>query len=364
LGTKNKRLAEHRAEILEITKSILDLGLARQKLAQRIAKVKGFSGFAIEDHKVEETLSSEMIKYARSLGLDSDLAAKIVSNLIEYSKIAQRKEIFLPSIKSYLRSSKISTVSIFGAGRMGGWFAGYFSEANARVILFDENRKFARKRARELGCTFTDDLERALRSNLLVVAVPIGSVPSLIARISGGLETRSGPTFIMEISSVKTGLRNVQSKLVPSVKLFSIHPLFGPLANRFAENSLVQIGQDSGFIAGIFPHFKIFEMNIRDHDKLMATLLTIPHMHALSFAGVVSKKKIPKNIHSPSFDHLLELSRRILGESARVYYEIQTSNPFAKRAIYETSASIRRLQSLLKNRRTFEKFFSDAKHSI
>jgi prephenate dehydrogenase/chorismate mutase len=355
---------EHRAEIREITKSMLDLALARQKLAQRIAKVKGFSGFAIEDRKVEGTLSSEMINYARSLGLDSDLAAKILSILIEYSKIAQRREIFLPSIRSYLRASKISTVSIFGAGRMGGWFAGYFSEAGARVILFDENSKFAKKRARELGCRFTNDFKRAVKSNLLFVAVPISSTPSLIARISGGLESRSGPTRIIEISSVKTSLDNLQPKLDPRVKLFSIHPLFGPLANRFAENSLVQIGRDSGLIAGIFPHFRIFQMSIKDHDRLMATLLTIPHMHALSFAGVVSKKRIPKNIRSPSFDHLLELSRRILGESARVYYEIQASNPFAKSAISETSSSMRRLQSLLKNRRAFEKFFSEAKRSI
>ncbi len=355
----------YRSEVREITKSILDLVVARQKLAQRIAAVKGSSGYAIENHRVEEKLSSEMVDYGKSQSLDRELALKIVDTLIEYSKIAQRREIYLPSIRSYLRDSKITTISIFGAGRMGRWFAKYFAEAGARVILFDKNSKLTKKAALELGCGHTNNFGRAVKSDLLVVAVPISSTGPLIVKLARQRGSNgNSPTRIVEISSVKSGLAKMQSKLGRNVKLYSIHPLFGPLVNRFAENSMVQVGRDSSFATGVFPHFRIFQMSIQDHDRLMATLLTIPHFHALSFAQEVSKRTIPNNIRSPSFDHLQKLSTRVLGESDKVYYEIQASNPFANRAIGDTINAMRSLQALLKNRNKFKKIFREMRRSI
>ena len=137
----------------------------------------------------------------------------------------------------------------------------------------------------------------------------------------------------MEISSVKSELESSglfsKNALPKNLKLYSIHPLFGSIANPFAVNTLIQIGRDSGFVRGIFPHYRIFEMSVRDHDRLMATMLTLPHMHALSFADSVARKKIPEDIHGPSYDYLLELSKRMLRENERVYYEIQATNPYA-----------------------------------
>ena len=62
----------------EVTKSVLDLVSARQNLAQVIAQVKESSGAEVENHSVEERLCSEMIAYAKSIGLDEHLANKIV----------------------------------------------------------------------------------------------------------------------------------------------------------------------------------------------------------------------------------------------------------------------------------------------
>ena len=72
----SKSLKKYRDEVQEITRSILDLALARQNLTQRIAEVKETSGADIENHAVEEKLSSEMTEYAKSSGLDQEARAK------------------------------------------------------------------------------------------------------------------------------------------------------------------------------------------------------------------------------------------------------------------------------------------------
>ncbi|HVB12857.1 MAG TPA: prephenate dehydrogenase/arogenate dehydrogenase family protein [Nitrososphaerales archaeon] len=357
----SKRLKKYRDDVQEITRSILDLALARQNLTQHIADEKETSGADIENHAVEEKLSSEMTEYAKSSGLDQELARKIVENLIEYSKIAQRKKIYLKSIRAHLRSSKVKSVSIFGAGRMGGWFAKYFVDAGSKVLLFDDDKALARKRARELGCGYAKSFEEAAESDLIVIAIPIKATTEILGKLATYEKTTTATIRIMEISSVKSEIEKFFSKniLPNNLKVYSIHPLFGSIANAFAVNTLIEIGRDSGFVKAIFPHYRTFQMSAQNHDRLMATMLTLPHVHALSFANSVARKKIPRDIHGPSFDHLLELSKRVLRENERVYYEIQATNPFADRALVETLNSVRKLRKLMKDESTFKKFFKE-----
>jgi len=355
----------------EVTRSILDLVSARQNLAQLIAQVKESSGAEVENHSVEERLSSEMIAYAKSIGLDEHLANMIVLELIKYSKIAQRKKIYLNSIRTHLRTNKIRTVAIFGAGRMGGWFASYFIEAGAKVLLFDANRRLSRSKASALGCGYARSFEEAARSDLALVAVPIKATPREVRRLATYSKENPNQTVrILEISSIKNEMENAGfiqgNKLPRNVTLYSIHPLFGPMADHFSVNSLIQIGGRSPFVNGIFPQYQIFHMGVRNHDQLMSTMLTMPHAHALSFANSIAKRKlmIPENIGSPSFDHLLELSRKTLKENRDVYYEIQATNPYADRAITDTMASVRKIRSLLRDKKAFRKFFDETGRAL
>ena len=361
-------MKKYRDDVQEITRSILDLALARQNLTEHIAEVKEASGADIENHAVEEKLSSEMTDYAKSSGLDQQLARRIVENLIEYSKIAQRKKIYLKSIKAHLRSSKVKSVSIFGAGRMGGWFAKYFVDAGSKVLLFDDDKTLARKRARELGCGFAKSFEEAAKSDLIIVAIPIKATTELLGKLTTYAKTSTATKRIMEISSVKSEIERAglfaKNAFPENLNFYSIHPMFGPGANQFAVNILVEIGRDYGFVKAIFPHYRTFHMSVQNHDRLMATMLTLPHVHVLSFADSVARKKIPEGIHGPSFDAILELSKRMLKESERVYYEIESTNPYAERALVETLNSVRKLRKLMKDESAFKKFFKETGRAL
>lgn len=353
----------------DVTRSILDLTSARQNLAQLIAQVKQTSGAEVENHSVEEKLISEMVEYGRKIGLDENLARKIVSELIDYSKIAQRKKIYLDSIKDYLLANNIRTVSIIGAGRMGGWFARYFLEVGANVTLYDSDSTLSRERAGKIGCKFTGSFNEAAQTDLVVIAIPIRATPREIKKILAYRKNGPNKIVMLEISSIKSEVEKgglIRANLSRNVQLHSIHPMFGAGADPFAMNSLIQVGDGSDFLRGVFPHYKIFHMNAKNHDRLMSTILTMPHAHALSFADSVAhrKKTIPVGISSSSFDHLLELSRKALKESSDVYYEIQATNPYADRALGEMIGSLKKMRRLLKDKSAFRKFFTETGRAV
>ena len=359
----DKRLNEYRVEIQDLTRTILALARARQKVSLKIADIKEELGSEIESRTVEHKLSAKMLAYAKSLGLDQELAKSLIATLIEYSKIAQRRRISMKLVKSHLGSNGLRTISIVGAGRMGTWFARYFREIGKRVILFDGDRKRALTKSREIDCEFAKTFDDAAQSDIIVVAVPITSAPKEIRRL---IQSRysARKKRIIEISSVKSKISEAHlldnSKLPKNVELYSIHPLFGPNANSYSVNTMIHVGKSSKFVTGLFPHFRWFTMNWKEHDLLMSSILTLPHSHALVFADTVARrlKNFPKDISSPSFDHMLELTGRVLSENPDVYFEIQSENPFADRALRETISSLVKLRRSLKARRDFRSFFN------
>ncbi len=356
-------LKKYRAEMRELTKSILDLALARQNVAELIARAKENSGVSVENQEVEKKLATEMTRYARQKGLDGELARKIVTDLIVHSKIVQRKKMFLGPIKEYLRGEGIRTASIYGAGRMGGWFASYFSEAGLAVSVYDEDPRLASKWERETGIGFAKNFDEATSADIHIVAVPIRETPKLIRKLA---KLKAGKVRILEVSSVKNGVRNLVSsgKLPRNIWLFSIHPLFGPSTNAFAENCMIDVSKKADFLRNVFPHYRIFRMSMEDHDRLMAYVLTLPHLLALIFADTVRSSKLPAKIHSPSFDHILELSKRLLAENERVYYEIQATNPYASHIFSDTIRSVEKLRRLVRDESSFENFFRQMRREL
>ena len=159
---------------------------------------------------------------------------------------------------------------------MGGWFASYFIEAGAKVLLFDANKRLSRSKARELGCGYASSFEEAARTDLALVAVPIKATPREVRRLVRFSKENPKHTIrILEISSIKSEMENAGfiqgNKLTKNVTLYSIHPLFGPTADPFSVNSLILIDVESPFVNGIFPQYQIFHMGVRNHDQLMST---------------------------------------------------------------------------------------------
>jgi prephenate dehydrogenase/chorismate mutase len=377
----SQELARLRQEILSVTESIMKLMKKRQDLAIRVAEIKGSSYLPIENLEIEKRLKEKLSEFASEIGLDASLAMDMADVLLSHSKTAQRRKMFGDSIISFLRKNEIKTISIIGAGRMGGWFAGYFKTLGTKVILFDRKVSFAKSRAKELGCEFAKDLHTiAERSDLIFVAVPIGETNHEIARLQQILaanEEEGRCNSIIEVSSVKTGIMKTQSFKEPKVPVIPIHPLFGPTAPHFDPNTIVvakskELNKDDldfSLVRHLFPQFKIFAIRAEAHDKQMALMLSLPHALALAFGDVIARNSNfieNKEALTPSYSTLKEFTSKVFSENPDVYYEIQTLNNFTLRALKELGISIDKLSRYVKDEKKpkFEKFFEITKRKL
>jgi prephenate dehydrogenase/chorismate mutase len=365
-----KSLPELRAEIRELTKSILALVEARQTVSLQIAEIKNRSEEKIENIQVEEQLVASMADYSQRIGLDSELGRKIVGLLIEASKVAQTESTFRKRIQIFLESKKIARISIVGAGRMGTWFAKYFQQLAVPVMIYDEDHERAKSKAKEHSLQYAKSLDQVVSSDLIVVAVPIAKTPKTIKELAK-IATSSKKIKILEISSIKneiakSGLFSESKSLQENIELYSIHPLFGAAAKIYVRNTILQVDPgDMEFLKGLFPHYYLEPLDWKAHDELMALLLTIPHSLALVFANLLSTKKQLRSfkMKAPSFEHMLSLSQRVLGENPEVYFEIEASNPNTDRALKDLLASVNKLRKSLESKDDFLKFFSAAKRA-
>lgn len=369
---ESKDLEHLRQEISTATDSILKLAKRRQDLATRVAQIKSSQGLPIEDLMVEGRLKEHVSEYTQKIGLDKKLALEIIQVLLDASKTAQRKKIFEDRILSFLDSNKLQTISILGAGRMGGWFAGYFKSLGRKVILFDRRISFAKKRAKELGCEFANDIHTlAEESDLVLVAIPISKTSDEIRRLQDAL-TRKGQEnrckVIIEISSIKTKV--LRPSFISKVPIISIHPLFGESARYYANNTVaVIISRESkkdrlslDFTKHLFPQFQVLGLRAEAHDKQMALMLSLPHILALAFGNVAARKSSfisDKRIVSPSYTTMKQFAAKALSEDSDVYYEIQSINKFTPLVLQQLEVSIETLRKYLEHgeRRKFKKFF-------
>jgi chorismate mutase/prephenate dehydrogenase len=372
-SNETRELHELRANIQSVTKSIIDLVGAREKLSEQVARIKQRRGLPIENLKVESNLAIEVGAYAKSVGVSESLAKAILAEILDSSKVIQREQYYSRSIREFLEAQGIRTAGIIGAGRMGGWFASYFSHIVPKVLVFDSHSQKAKNLAKRIGSRARNKttLEAiAQEADIFVVCVPIGKTVPMIRRLHNLCQPNR---VIIEITSVKApiSLSGLLADKSRKAKILSLHPLFGPDANPFGSNLMVYIkpsssGSDASFVSHLFPHYKILTLTPDEHDRAMAYILGLAHILALSFAKVVSENtelqaRLQSGLIGPSFERIVQLSSRVLSENPNVYYEIQSLNKHNAKMLSQLEDSLKELKHSRSDRGKFKKIFASAK---
>ena len=364
---EKEELSRLRTSIEEITESIIDLVNARQNLSVEVARIKRLSNAPIENLQVELSLQSKVHDYAEEVGVDPLLASKMLSLILDSSKAVQRRSYYEESIRSFLREKRIDHIAVIGAGRMGGWFASYFTGLLHPPIIYDRDTKKAKSLARLVQGKPARNLDQVAReADLVVVAIPISRTPAFVRQLMQKLPRRRGHLLILELTSVKdplvrAGLIGKDAKKPDNIALYSIHPMFGPDAMHFAENKMLEISENmegDRLLQGLFPHFKILTLNAQEHDKMMSYVLSLPHLVSLLFADVITNAESQiKDYSGPSFDRMLDLARKVLSESPSVYFDIQSSNPENSKMLKQLRKSLDYFDSMSRDKEAFRNFF-------
>ena len=183
---------------------------------------------------------------------------------------------------------------------MGAWFANFLSSNGYQVVICDKNTTAAKRMATKKRFKIVSNPIRAAQmSEIVLFATPTLTTKSLLKQISDRI---ARTTLLVEISSIKEPVRKtVQALSRRGIKIMSIHPMFGPGATTLKGKSIIIAQQPvdcnlSKRLVSVFSKrgAKIIRSSMADHDRLVATTLTLPHL--MNFAFVETLKRVGLSI--------------------------------------------------------------------
>jgi prephenate dehydrogenase len=189
----------------------------------------------------------------------------------------------------------VGRVAIIGAGGMGAWFARFFKSRGDTVVVSDRDQSKAERLASKIHASYSSSNAEAARgSDVILLAIPGHATSKVIEEILPVLRKNA---LICEISATKSivmpALHYAERR---GVKVASIHPMFGPLAQGICKRRIIAIrtGKDTrGYktmkhlLQGA--HFFLASPDI--HDKRVALTLGLPHFLNMAFAMTLSKTR-------------------------------------------------------------------------
>ena len=223
---------------------------------------------------------------------------------------------------------------IGGAGRMGCWLAHYFSSRGHEVTVSDLNLDKAKALAETTGVKLAkNNVEAVKDADLIVVSTPIQVVPHVINEIASHI--RKG-AVVAEISSLKSSVVETMTKIAElGVRPLSIHPLFGPGAQRLkgkkiAVIPLINSETEVNLTKEIFPEAEITAVNTEEHDRAMALSLSLPHFINIVFASIVGEEDLMmlKKLGGTTFTLQLTLAESVMTEDPALQTSIQMENKY------------------------------------
>jgi len=173
------------------------------------------------------------------------------------------------------------------------------------------------------------DEKAIMESDVSVLAVPIAEAIKI-------LDIYSTKKLIIETCSVKTPFRKYKGHIV------SIHPLFGPLSYQKRKKILVikdlSIPNYGIVLDELFPGYEFLEMDLEEHDEIMAIAQAIPYLLSLSV-------NVPEiNIDMNSYNALRKLINLRENENPEVMRDSIQLNPFAKPLIRKLIENVSRFE--------------------
>jgi len=236
----------------------------------------------------------------------------------------------------HLEAVDVKVAVIGGAGRMGAWFVDHFSSMGFPTVISDTRVEAARSLASAVGVELSETNIGAVKNaDIALICVPIEKTPEVISEIAPHM--RRG-VILAEVSSVKEqaieALREASSL---GVRPLSIHPMFGPAAETLKGKTIVVIPVIDGDVEAdltkrLFDEAEIVVSEQREHDQVMAVVLSLTYLMNLAFAQVLSDEDLisMKRLAGTTFTLQLAIAESIVGENPHLVASLLKENRFTE----------------------------------
>lgn len=246
-------------------------------------------------------------------------------------------------------------ITIIGAGgKMGQWFAKFFSEKGFEVTGYDAETKISGK-----SIIKSDSLVGAiLNADYVILCTPTRRTPEIIRLIAK--EMKRG-TYLIEISSQKSKTISALSKIPSKINPICIHPMFGPGVKKIKGQNIISVpvkdAKKELLVArSLFPEANFVTIDAIEHDKKIAVILGLTHLINLVFANILSKDEkisLTEKMSGTTFKAQKILAESIMTESPELIETI-IANPEIRKAAEEFWKDIGRLLTAVQEGKTEE----------
>jgi prephenate dehydrogenase len=231
-------------------------------------------------------------------------------------------------------------VGIVGGTRgMGSWLADLLQKENYTVHICGRKTPLGIK-------------DIAGLCDVVVVAVPISATEKVIKEVGPLLDESK---LLMDLTSLKK--EPVELMLAHTrAEVIGCHPLFGPAMPDFSgQNIILCPARNTKWLAWVTElfqknNYKIFETDPAHHDKMMAIVQVLNHLHTISLGMTIAATPTsPEELDrfsTPLLRTKMEIVKKVFAESPDLYADIITRNPDTAKiiALYEKAlADIRTL---------------------
>ena len=312
-----------RQRLDSIDATLVTLAAERQRIVSEIGKTKQKQGRQLRDFRREREVLDHVRAVAVEKNLDPDLAEDLLKRLIDASLTRQEQERGRLSAKGTGRRALI----VGGAGRLGGWLAGFLNNQGFDLILADPG--FALEKADQ----FRDWRDAPNDTDIVVLATPIAVTVDLLRELT----ELNHKGLILDVASVKSPLiESLKSAAEAGLNVCSIHPMFGPdtrlLSGRHVlfmdVGNEVAVEQAEALFADTMAEIK--RIKIEDHDRLIAWVLGLSHALNIVFFSAIAKSGLSAQelsaVSSTTFNRQLAIARDVAAENPDLYFEIQRLN--------------------------------------
>jgi chorismate mutase / prephenate dehydrogenase len=338
-------LEQLRQELDEVDEEILALVARRAQIVERIGASKRATGRATRDFSRERVVIEGARARAAGLGVDPELAESLVRSLILASLTRQEQD----SVAATDHGEGQRALVIGGAGKMGSWFARFLQNQGFHVETCDPAGPLEGFDARPGW--------RGADHDLVLVAAPVPATATILEEMAQA----PLPGVVCDVASLKTPLRAGLAALrAAGARVTSLHPMFGPdvrlLSGRHVVLCDCGVPDATEAARALFAPTmaSLVEMSLEEHDRTMAFVLGLSHAVNIAFFTALQRSgtTAPRlaEVSSTTFADQLGVARRVAGESADLYYEIQAANAWGDAALEALEAATRELREVVSRR--------------
>lgn len=332
-----------------IDNHLLDLIGERQQTIAAIGEIKRGMGKPLRDFAREKEVLALATAHADARGLDRSLAHELMKLLIQHSLTTQEHE----QIRAEALGDGRRALVIGGGGQMGRWFARFLDSQGYTVELCDPAletgaagvAEFAQRRRLDDG---------ALDQDLILIAAGIEASVGVMH----ALATRQPAGVVIDVASIKAPLATgYQALQQAGVAVASLHPMFGPGAVLLADRHVVVIDLGSARATALAHSLfaattaTVVAMNLPDHDRLMAEVLGLSHAVNIVFAAALASggadERRLDGISSATFNAQTKVTRAVVNENPKLYFEIQSLNPNSAEVLARLGQALDELRAAL-----------------